>query len=106
MGRFDEAEPLFRQAIGIDKATIGKTHPNYAIRLNNLALLLEDLKRFDEARPLCAQAVQIDLDRLGPDHPQSKRDARNYAMLLRDHFPDDPALAELQATFGQDIGLR
>ena len=103
-GRLDEAEPLNRQAIEIGKATIGETHPDYATHLINLAVLLKDLNRFEEARPLYAQAVQIDLDRLGPEHPQSKRDAGNYAIFLRRHAPDDPALAELQASFGPDIG--
>jgi tetratricopeptide (TPR) repeat protein len=32
-GRFSEAEGLYRQALDIDRATIGETHPNYATAL-------------------------------------------------------------------------
>ncbi|MEL7467365.1 MAG: tetratricopeptide repeat protein [Pseudomonadota bacterium] len=104
MGRYDEAEPLYRQAIEIDKATIGETHPNYAIRLNNLALLLQNMGRYDEARPLYAEQLEIKLKAIGKEHPSTKLGAVNYVRLLRAHFPDDPALAELEATFGADIG--
>jgi len=104
MGRYRDAEPLYRQAIAIDEATIGVEHPGYATDLNNLAMLLKGMKRFDEAKPLYAQAIEIDLEKLGKDHPQSRRHARNYADLLRQHFPDDPALAGLEATFGPEIG--
>lgn len=35
-GRYDEAEVLHRQALGITKAALGEDHPAYATRLNNL----------------------------------------------------------------------
>lgn len=103
-GRYDEAEPLYRQATEITKTALGETHPAYAIRLNNLANLLQHMGRYDEARPMHAQKHEIEVKALGLDHPQTKRGAANYARLLRAHFPDDPALAELESTFGPDIG--
>ena len=104
MGRLEEAEPLYQQAIDIGKDTIGEAHPEYAKSLNNLAVLVEQLGRFDEAKAFYDQAIEIDLTALGTDHPQTKNHANNYAGLLRDHFPNDPALADLQDTFGPDIG--
>jgi hypothetical protein len=38
--RLAEAEPLMRRALAIDEASYGAEHPEVAIRLNNLALLL------------------------------------------------------------------
>ena len=35
-GKYIEAEELYKQAVEIDKKTIGENHPNFAIRLNNL----------------------------------------------------------------------
>ncbi len=104
MGRTAVAEPLFRQAMEIDEKTIGTEHPDYAIHLNNLALLLKDLGRYDEAGPLYAQMMPILRGKLGDDHPDTRAGAANYARLLRAQFPDDPALAELEAAFGPDIG--
>ncbi|MEM0988247.1 MAG: tetratricopeptide repeat protein [Pseudomonadota bacterium] len=103
-GRLEEAEPLFRQAIEIDKATIGEGHPSYATRLNNLAKLFQDMGRLEEAAPMYAQSLTIFQQALGDDHPNTKHVARNRAKFLRQHFPDDPAIAELEEIFGPDIG--
>ena len=105
MGRYGEAEPLCQQAIEIGKATIGKAHPDYAIRLNNLANLLSDMGKYEDARETFAEMLPVFMASLGPEHPTTKIDANNYAILLRRHFPDDPALDQLKATFGDDIGL-
>ncbi len=42
MGRFTDAEPLYRQAMEICKVQLGENHPDYAISLNNLAGLYQD----------------------------------------------------------------
>ena len=36
----DKAERLMREAIGISEKVYGKEHPDYALKLNNLAGLL------------------------------------------------------------------
>ncbi|MEM9059682.1 MAG: tetratricopeptide repeat protein [Pseudomonadota bacterium] len=104
MGRYDDAEPLYRQAMVITKTALGETHPGYATRLNNFANLPRDMGRSDDARPYAEDATSIFRASLGDDHPHTQKVAANYARLLREHFPDDPALAELEATFGSDIG--
>lgn len=40
-GKYDETEPLCRHAMEITEATVGTDHPDYSIRLGNLAGLLE-----------------------------------------------------------------
>jgi tetratricopeptide (TPR) repeat protein len=57
---YAEAEPLMRRALAIDKKTYGPDHPNVAIRLNNLAQLLQDTGRLTEAETLMRQALAID----------------------------------------------
>ena len=39
-GNLDEAEPLMRQGMAISEKVYGKEHPDYALKLNNLAELL------------------------------------------------------------------
>jgi tetratricopeptide (TPR) repeat protein len=82
MGRYDEAEPLYRQALEIDAKTIGTAHPDYAARLNNLAGLLQAMERYDEAEPLFVKALEIIRAKLGPDHPTTKTVEANYAAFL------------------------
>ena len=66
--------------------------------------MLERTERAGEARGLYAQALGVFRAALGAAHPHTRQVAGNYADLLRRHFPDDPALAELEAAFGAGIG--
>jgi hypothetical protein len=54
-GQFRAAEPLFRRAVAIAERSDGPDHPNVAIRLNNLAVLLRATNRLsspaEPARP-------------------------------------------------------
>ncbi|HBL27213.1 MAG TPA: hypothetical protein DD490_10295, partial [Acidobacteria bacterium] len=45
LAEWAEAEPLKRRALAIDEKSFGAEHPNVAIRLNNLALLLQATNR-------------------------------------------------------------
>ena len=78
-----EAEPLMRRALSIDEKSFGPEHPNVAIRLNNLAQLLQDTNRLAEAEPLMRRALAIDEKSLGPEHPNVARDLNNLAQLLQ-----------------------
>ena len=58
-----------RRALAIDEASFGNDHPNVAIRLNNLAQLLQATNRLGEAEPLMRRALAIDKASFGTDHP-------------------------------------
>ncbi len=78
------AEPLMRRALAIDEASFGPEHPNVAIRLNNLAQLLQDTNRLGEAEPLMRRALAIDEASFGPEHPNVAVRLNNLATLLQD----------------------
>ncbi len=82
-GRFRSAEPLMRRALAIVERSYGPDHPDVAIRLNNLAQLLQATDRLDEAEPLMRQALAIDERSYGPDHPDVAIDLNNLATLLQ-----------------------
>ncbi|MEM9399548.1 MAG: tetratricopeptide repeat protein [Verrucomicrobiota bacterium] len=77
------AEPLMRRALEIDENGYGPDHPNVAIRLNNLAGLLQDTNRLGEAEPLMRRALEIDENGYGPDHPNVAIGLSNLAQLLK-----------------------
>ncbi len=81
LGHYEEAEPLYLQAIEIDKASIGEAHPNYATDLNNLAGLYKSMGRLEEAEPLYKQAIEIDKASIGETHPGYATDLNNLAGL-------------------------
>ena len=82
MGRYDDAEPLFRHALAIDEKTLGPNHPDVATWLNDLALLLADQGNYRDAEPLFRRALAIDEKVLGPNHPGVATDLNNLASLL------------------------
>ncbi|MEM6577310.1 MAG: tetratricopeptide repeat protein [Pseudomonadota bacterium] len=75
LGQFEEAVTLYREAMEIDKATIGEQHPHYAIRLNNLASVVRAQGQYEQAETLFRQAIEIGKTTIGEDHPA-------YAMRL------------------------
>ena len=70
MGKYAQAEELYRQALKIGEATIGAAHPDYAIDLGNLGDLLgQKLGKVDEGRAMLEQAMTIFTATLSPGHP-------------------------------------
>src|SRR6056297_3963633 len=83
-GRYAEAEGLCREALEIDRATIGEGYPSYAIRLNNPAGVVEDQGRYAEAEALYREALEIDREGLGEGHPGYAIDLNNLAGVVED----------------------
>ncbi len=81
------AEPLFRRALTICDSGYGSEHPNVAICLNNLAVLIQDLAvvfkvwvRLDTAEPLYLRAEAILGNRLD-SHPTTLLVRKNLIAL-------------------------
>jgi hypothetical protein len=66
----------------IDRKALGENHPDYAIDLNNLGLLLQDTGRGNEAEPLFREAVQVCEAALGAEHPDSQKARGNLEAFL------------------------
>src|SRR5262249_38401414 len=78
------ARSLLERALRIDETAHGPDHPNVAIPLSNLALVLQDLGQPADARPLLERALRIDETAYGPDHPTVAIPLSNLATVLRD----------------------
>ena len=72
-----------RRALAIGEASYGDAHPTVAIRLNNLALLLQATNRLGEAEPLMRRALAIDEASYGAVHPSVAIRLNNLAVLLQ-----------------------
>jgi tetratricopeptide (TPR) repeat protein len=58
-GDLAAAELLYRQALAIKQRLIGPVHPEVALIMNNMAILLRDLGRKDEAADYFQRALTI-----------------------------------------------
>lgn len=73
-------DPLYEQAIAIDKKALGEEHPGYATDLNNLAALYYHQEKYARAEELFQQALKIREKKLGPDHPHTQTIRNNLSM--------------------------
>lgn len=67
--RYEEAEPLYRRALGIYEQQLGGEHPDTATSLSCLAALYYELGRIEEAELLFRRVLVICEQALGPEHP-------------------------------------
>jgi len=80
-GRYEEAEPLFLQALELGRSLLGENHPDVASSLNNLAALYKSQGRYEEAEPLFLQALELRRSLLGENHPDVAGTLNNLALL-------------------------
>ncbi|QDT96282.1 FxSxx-COOH system tetratricopeptide repeat protein [Gimesia aquarii] len=81
VGEYEEAEPLYLQAMEISRTVLGENHPDFATSLNNLASLYTSQGRYEEAEPLYLQAKEIRRTVLGENHPSFATSLNNLAFL-------------------------
>jgi tetratricopeptide (TPR) repeat protein len=80
-GRYEKAEPLYKQSLSLKQELFGERHPSVATSINNLAALYESQGRYEEAEPLCVRALQIAEVVLGLDHPNTVMYRKNLEIM-------------------------
>jgi tetratricopeptide (TPR) repeat protein len=89
LGRLDEAESYYLEALAIDQLAYGDAHGETLTDRTNLALLRrqrDDTARNDRAmaRAELQTILQIELQRHGPDHLNVASDRLNWSQMLID----------------------
>jgi hypothetical protein len=75
------ARQLHERALAIREKALGPDHPDTAISLGNLAVLLQAQGDLAGARPLHERALAIREKALGPDHPDTAMIREHLAVL-------------------------
>ena len=91
-GNFDEAEPLYREALKAMRATLGDRHPRTLTSIDHLGVLLLDQGKLDEAKPLLGEALEARRATLGDRHPHTHTSMNNLGTLLIAQGKKDEAL--------------
>ncbi|MFZ5439465.1 MAG: protein kinase domain-containing protein [Myxococcota bacterium] len=107
LGRYDEAEPLYREAMRLDLAEFGPRHPEVAVDLHHLAWLANERDDAQTAKALLDQALEIRLSTLGKEHTRVgiQRNLEAYVELALGHVEladaaEDEALRIAEKSFG------
>jgi CHAT domain-containing protein len=101
-GRYQDAEPLYQQALAIRRQQLGEDHPDVAASLNNLALLYTDQGRYREAEPLYQQALAILREQFGQNHPDVATSLNNLAGL----YIDQGRYREAEPLYQESLAIR
>jgi hypothetical protein len=91
-----------------DEKSYGPAHPNVAIRLNNLAGLLQDTNRLSEAEDLSRRCVVIHLKfthLTGHLHPNLRAVFRNYLSLAAKMALSQNEIGERIRALGIEAGF-
>ena len=80
-GRYEAAEPLFREALDLARGVGGDEHPTVTTFENDLALLLCDTGQYAAAERLFRRALAINRTRLGAAHPAVATSLNNLGWL-------------------------
>jgi tetratricopeptide (TPR) repeat protein len=109
LGAYAQARPLYQRALALKERTFGNDHPETALSLNDLALLLQDQGDLAGARQLQERALAIREQTRGRDHPDTAESLNNLALLLKAQGelaaarpPAERALAIYEKVFGEE----
>jgi tetratricopeptide (TPR) repeat protein len=83
MDRLDQAESIYRRALAIKETLLGADHPDIAVTLNNLALLLKQQGHPTDAATIYKRALTIFERTVTPTHPNLITCRTNYERLQR-----------------------
>ena len=82
-GNYQEAEPLARQALQIDRRHFQQEPtPDLAMDLNILGMIVRRQGRYEEAKTLYQEAAAIQRELLGDDHPYLGTTLNNLAVAF------------------------
>ena len=82
-GKYDEAEPLYRETLEVERETLGDRHPHTLISINNLGGLLQSKGDLAAAEPLCREALEAQRETLGNRHPSTLTSRNRLGALLQ-----------------------
>ncbi len=88
---YEAAKPLHERALKVREQTLGRDHPDTAISLNNLAVLLQDSGDLEGAQTLCERALNIRQRVLGANHPDTATSLNNLGRLRQAQAQMDQA---------------
>ena len=83
-GKYEQAEEMHRQALGLSETVLGKEHPATLTSMNNLATVLSNQGKYEQAEEMHRQALGLRETVLGKEHPDTLTSMNNLAVVLSD----------------------
>jgi len=77
------AKQTYERALEVDRRVLGDDHPRVAMRLNNLAIVAQNVGDLKLAETLFRDAIRRDERAYGEQHPETGAGRSNYGLLLQ-----------------------
>src|SRR6266436_4701565 len=77
------AKQTYERALEVDRRVLGDDHPRVAMRLNNLAVVAQNIGDLKLAESLFRDAIRRDERAYGDQHPETGAGRSNYGLLLQ-----------------------
>jgi serine/threonine protein kinase/Tfp pilus assembly protein PilF len=77
------ARQTYERALEVDRRVLGDDHPRVAMRLNNLAVVAQNIGDLKLAESLYRDAIRRDELAYGDQHPETGAGRGNYGLLLQ-----------------------
>lgn len=95
MGRYQEAEKLYEEALEINRTALGEQHPSFATSLMSLGQLQLLMGKHASAETLIRRSVELKREMLGPKSPAVAAALTNLGMLHTTTGQYDAAISVL-----------
>ncbi|KAK8000501.1 TPR-like protein [Apiospora arundinis] len=82
LGKYGEAERLYRPALELSEKVLGREHPDTLGSMNNLANVLDNQGKYLEAEQIHRQTLALKETVLGREHPSTLGSMNNLAVVL------------------------
>ena len=108
-GKYDEAEPLHREALEVSRETVGDRHPDTLASVSNLGALLYAKGDLAAAEPLFREVLEARRETVGDRHPDTLVSINNLGQLLQakgDLAAAEPLLREVLEARRATLGNR
>jgi eukaryotic-like serine/threonine-protein kinase len=95
------AKQTYERALEVDRRVLGDDHPRIAMRLNNLAVVAQNIGDLKRAETLFRDAIHRDERAYGDQHPETGAARGNYGLLLQ----REGRLAEAEPLLRSALGI-
>ncbi|KIM96097.1 hypothetical protein OIDMADRAFT_132580, partial [Oidiodendron maius Zn] len=82
MGRYREAEQMYRQSLELREKVLGKEHPDTLESMNNLGVAFYSMEKNEEAEKMHRQTLELRENVLGKEHPDTLESMNNLGLVL------------------------
>ncbi|KAK3191213.1 hypothetical protein K4F52_002803 [Lecanicillium sp. MT-2017a] len=102
IGRFEEAQAMYSEALPLYEKALGRTDASTLTSLHNLGVVLASQGKYEEAEALLQEALTLKENVLGPEHPDTLASMHNLGFVLG----SDGKYIEAEAMHRKAIALR